>query len=181
MDKEEVIKILKEISVLLELKDENSFKIRAYQNASRALEASEIDFSSDKKIKDLFDNLGISNIGQLEYACIENILVDLPNFGKKTQENILKGIEILKKFQGKFLFANIIEEAESIHRKIQDSKYVKRSSLAGSVRRKKEIVKDIDIVASTGNSSEVMDFFTSIKEAKDIIARGDTKSSIRLK
>ena len=235
MDKEEVIKILKEISVLLELKDENSFKIRAYQNASRALEASEIDFSSDLKIKDLtgikgigphiaerikdlidtgklklyedlkksippglvemlaiptmgpkkikylFDNLGISNIGQLEYACIENRLVDLPNFGKKTQENILKGIEVLRKFQGKFLFANIIEEAESIHRKIQDFKYIKRSSLAGSVRRKKEIVKDIDIVASTDKHQEVMDFFTGIKEAEDVIARGDTKSSIRLK
>jgi DNA polymerase (family 10) len=235
MDKEEIIRILKEISVLLELKDENSFKIRAYQNAARSLEASEIDLSGDlnikdltcikgigahiavrikelidtgkltfyedlkksnppgltemlgiptlgpKKIKYLFDNLGISNIAELECACIENRLVDLPNFREKTQVNILKGIEVLKKFQGKFLFSEIIEEAESIHRKIQDFKYVKRSSLAGSVRRKKEIIKDIDIVASTNNSSAVMDFFIGLKEAKDIIARGDTKSSIRLK
>lgn len=235
MDKEEIIKILKEISVLLELKDENSFKIRAYQNAARSLESSDIDFGSDLKIKDLtgikgigihiaekikelidtgklkfyedlkktmppgltemlsiptmgpkkikylFDNLEISNIGELECACIENRLGDLPGFGEKTQRNILKGIEILKKFQGKFLFSDIIEEAESIHRKIQDFKYVKRSSIAGSVRRKKEIVKDIDIVTSTDNSSEVMDFFTGLKEAKDVIARGDTKSSIRLK
>lgn len=235
MDKEEIVKILKEISVLLELKDENSFKIRAYQNAARSLEASDIDLGSDLKIKDLtsikgigihiaekikelidtgklksyedlkktlppgltemlsiptmgpkkikylFDNLGISNIGELECACMENRLADLPSFGEKTQNNILKGIGILKKFQGKFLFSDIIEEAESIHRKIQDFKYIKRSSLAGSVRRKKEIVKDIDIVASTDNSSKVMDFFTNLKEAKDIIARGDTKSSIRLK
>src|SRR4030066_1077344 len=234
MDKEEIVKILKEISVLLELKDENFFKIRAYQNAARSLEASDIDLSSGpnikdltgikgigthiagrikeladtgklkfyedlkksnppgltemlgiptlgpKKIKYLFDNLGVSSIGELECACIENRLVDLPNFGEKTQVNILKGIGILKKLQGKFLFSEIIEEANSIHRKIQDLKYVKRSSLAGSVRRKKEIIKDIDIVAGTGNSSEVMDFFTGIKEAKDIIARGETKSSIRL-
>jgi len=235
MDKEEVIKILKEISVLLELKGENPFKIRAYQNAARALEASDLDFSKDlkiedftsikgigshiaeriielidteklklyedlkestppglvemlsiptmgpKKIKYLYDNLGISNIGQLEYACIENRLVDLPNFGKKTQENILKGIEILKKYKGKYLYANIIEEAETIHDKIQNFKYVKRSSLAGSVRRKKEIVKDIDIVASSSRPGKVMDFFTSLSEAEDVIARGDTKSSIRLK
>jgi DNA polymerase (family 10) len=235
MDKEEVIKIFKEISVLLELKDENPFKIRAYQNAARALEASEIDFSTDLKIKDLtsikgvgphiaerikelidtgklklyddlkkavppglvemlaiptmgpkkikylFDNLGISNIGELEYACIENRLIDLPNFGKKTQENILKGIEVLKKYKGKYLFANIIEEAEAVHNKIQDYKYVMRSSLAGSVRRKKEIVKDIDIVASTGRPDKVMDFFTGLKEAEDVISKGDTKSSIRLK
>jgi len=235
MDKEEAIKILKEISVLLELKGENPFKIRAYQNSARSLEASDIDFSKDlkidsltkingigqhiaerikklvdtgslkfyedlkktvppglvemlaiptmgpKKIKYLFNNLGISNIGQLEYACIENRLVDLPNFGRKTQENILKGIEVLKKYKGRYLFANIIEEAEAIHNKIQNFKYINRSSLAGSVRRKKEIVKDIDIVASTDNPDKVMDFFTGLSEAEDIIARGDTKSSIRLK
>jgi len=192
MDKEEVIKILKEISVLLELKDENPFKIRAYQNAARALESSDLDFTGDlkaedfikikgvgshiaerilelldtgklkiyeelkesiphglvemisvptlgpKKIKYLYDNLGISNIGQLEYACMENRLVDLPNFGEKTQENILKGIEVLKKYQGKYLYANIIVEAEAIHKKIKNFKHIKRSSLAGSVRRKKE-------------------------------------------
>jgi len=235
MDKEEIIRILKEISILLELKDENPFKIRAYQNSARALETSDIDLGTGlniedltsikgigthiaekiktlidtgslrfyedlkksvppglvemlsvptmgpKKIKYLFDNLGISNIGQLEYACIENRLVDLPNFGKKTQENILKGIEVLKKFKGKFLFANIIEEAEKIHKKIENFKYVKKSSLAGSVRRKKEIVKDIDIVASTNSLGKVMDFFTTLNEAEDVIAKGDTKSSIRLK
>jgi len=235
MDKEEIIKTLKEISVLLELKNENPFKIRAYQNSARALETSDIELNKDlkiedlkgikgigshiaekiktliytgrlkyyeelkesvppglvemlaiptmgpKKIKFLFDNLGISNIGELEYACIENRLVDLPNFGKKTQENILKGIEVLKKFKGKFLFAGVIEEAEKIHKKIENFKYVKRASLAGSVRRKKEIVKDIDIVASTDNPEKVMDFFTTLDEAEDIIAKGDTKSSIRLK
>ena len=235
MDKEEIIKTLKEISVLLELKNENPFKIRAYQNSARALETSDIELNKDlkiedlkgikgigshiaekiktliytgrlkyyeelkesvppglvemlaiptmgpKKIKYLFDNLGISNIGELEYACIENRLVDLPNFGKKTQENILKGIEVLKKFKGKFLFAGVIEEAEKIHKKIENFKYVKRASLAGSVRRKKEIVKDIDIVASTDNPEKVMDFFTTLDEAEDIIAKGDTKSSIRLK
>jgi DNA polymerase (family 10) len=235
MDKEEIIKILKEISVLLELKDENSFKIRAYQNSARALETSDIKLEKGlkiedltgikgigshiadkiktlidtgslkyykdlkesvppglvemlavptmgpKKIKYLFDNLSISNIGELEYACIENRLVDLPNFGKKTQENILKGIGVLKKFKGKFLFASIIEEAEKIHKKIESFKYVIRASLGGSVRRKKEIVKDIDIVASTDSHEKVMDFFTTLDEVEDIIAKGDTKSSIRLK
>ena len=235
MDKEQIIKTLKEISVLMELRNENPFKIRAYQNSARALQASDIDLSQDltvkdltnikgigshiaekikimldsgelkfyrdlkksvppglvemlaiptmgpRKIKYLFDNLHISNIGQLEYACKENRLVDLPNFGKKTQENILKGIEVLKRFKGKYLFANIIEEAEDIHNKIQGSRYIIRSSLAGSVRRKKEIVKDIDIVASTEHPDKVMDLFTTLDQAEDVIARGDTKSSIRLK
>ncbi len=235
MDKEELLKILKEISVLLELKDENPFKIRAYQNAARALESSDIDFSRDlkaedfkdikgvgphiaerikelidtgslkvyeelkesippglvemlsiptmgpKKIKYLYDNLGISDISQLEYACMENRLTALPNFGEKTQENILKGIEILKKYKGRYLYANIIDEAEVIHDKIKNFRYIKRSSLAGSVRRKKEVVKDIDIVASSDRPDKVMDFFTALNEAEDVIARGDTKSSIRLR
>ncbi len=235
MDKEEIIKILKDISVFLELKDENPFKIRAYQNAARALESSDIDLNKKleikdltdikgigshiterikeltsegklklyedlkksipsglvemlsipsmgpKKIKYLYDNLGISTVGELEYACTENRLLDLPNFGKKTQDNILKGIEVLKKYKGKYLYAKIINEADDIHKKIQDFKYTKRSSLAGSVRRKKEIVKDIDIVASSGQPVKVMDFFTGLDEAEDIIAKGDTKSSIRLK
>jgi DNA polymerase (family X) len=134
-----------------------------------------------KKVKYLYDNLGISNIGELEYACHENRLIDLPNFGKKTQENILKGIEHLKRYKGKYLYANVIEEAEAINEKIRNFKYVIRSSPAGSIRRKKEIVKDIDIVASSKNPGRVMDFFTGIKEAEEIIARGDTKSSIKLK
>lgn len=235
MDKEEIIKILKEISVLLELKDENPFKIRAYQNSARALETSDIELNKDlktedlksikgigshiaekiktlidtgrlkyyqelkesvppglvemlaihtigpKKIKYLFDHLGISNTGELEYACIENRLVDLPNFGQKTQENILKGIEVLKRFKGKFLYASVIEEAEKIYKKIESYEFVKRASLAGSMRRKKGVVKDIDIVASTDHPKKVMDFFTALDEAEDIIAKGDTKSSIRLK
>ncbi len=235
MDKEEIVRVLKEISVLLEIKGDNPFKIRAYQNSARALEISDIFLGEDPKIEDLksidgigqriaesirtlagtgnlkvyeelkktvppgvlemlkiptlgprkikylFDNLDIKNIGQLEYACNENWIAGLPNFGKRSQDNILKGIEVLKKFMGKFLFAGIIEEARAVHKKIQDFRSVKRSSLAGSVRRKKEIVKDIDIVAGTDDPGKVMDFFTGLDEAGDIIAKGATKSSIRLK
>ncbi|MBM3710386.1 MAG: DNA polymerase/3'-5' exonuclease PolX, partial [Actinobacteria bacterium] len=235
MNKKEIIKILNEISIFYELKDENFFKIRAYQTAARALEVSEIDITENttvkelqdikgigahiaeqiktlaetgilklyedlkesippglvemlkipkmgpKKIKYLYDNLQITNIGELEYACIENRLINLPNFGKKTQENILKGIELLRKFSDKFLYANIISEAETLHKKISSFKFVIRSSLAGSIRRKKEVVKDVDIVASTDNPSEVMDFFVNLEEAEEVIAKGDTKSSIRLK
>ncbi|MEA2016524.1 MAG: DNA polymerase/3'-5' exonuclease PolX [Actinomycetota bacterium] len=235
MDKEEIIKILKDISIFLELKDENPFKIRAYQNAARTLQSSDINLNKKleikdltdikgigshiaesiseiiskgklklyedlkktippglvemlsipsigpKKIKYLYDNLGISTVGELEYACNENLLADLPNFGKKTQDNILKGINVLKKFKGRHLYAKIIGEAEKIHKKINDFKYTKRSSLGGSVRRKKEVVKDVDIVASSSHPAKVMNFFTGLKEAEDIIAKGDTKSSIRLK
>jgi len=235
MGKKEIIKLLNEISIIYEMRDENFFKIRAYANAARALEMSDIDVNKStplaelkkikgigthiaeqikafaetgslklyedlknstppglfemmkipklgpKKIKYLYDNLEITSIGELEYACLENKLLNLPNFGQKTQENILKGIELLNRFKEKFLFANVIEEAQKLHEKIANSPFVIRSSLGGSIRRKNEIVKDIDIVASTKNPQEVMNLFTSVEEAEEIIAKGDTKSSIRLK
>lgn len=235
MGKKEIIKLLNEISIIYEMMDENFFKIRAYANAARALEMSDIDVNKStpltelkkikgigthiaeqikalaetgslklyedlknstppglfemmkipklgpKKIKYLYDNLAISSISELEYACIENKLLNLPNFGQKTQENILKGIELLNRFKERFLFANVIEEAQKLHEKIANSPFVIRSSLGGSIRRKNEIVKDIDIVASTKNPQEVMNLFISVEEAEEIIAKGDTKSSIRLK
>ena len=134
-----------------------------------------------KRIKYLYDNLGIISIAELEYACIENKLLNLPNFGEKTQKKILRGIELINKYKERFLYAEIIGEAEELLEKISSYKYVKRSSLGGSIRRKRETVKDIDIVASTDHPEEVMEYFTSLKEADEVIAKGDTKSSIRLK
>ncbi len=234
MDKKEISKILKEISTFLELKDENPFKIRAYENAARALEASNISLTRDvevknlesikgigkkiaakikelidtgnlklyqdlkeiipeglvdmlkipglgpKKIKYLYENLGIESISELELACNENKLIDLPNFSQKTQQNILKGISIIKQYRGKYLYSDFLDQAEETFSQIKKNKYVIRASIAGSMRRKKEIVKDIDIVASTNNPTKLMGFFTSLNQAEKIVARGDTKSSIML-
>jgi len=235
MDKKEIIKLLNEISIIYEMMDENFFKIRAYINAARALEMSDIDINKStplaelkkikgigthiaeqiktlaetgslklyedlrssippglfemmkipklgpKKIKYLYDNLKITDISELECSCLENKLLNLPNFGQKTQDNILKGIEFLKRYKEKFLYASVIEEAQKLHEKIANSPFVIRSSLGGSIRRKNEIVKDIDIVASTENPQKVMDLFVSVEEAEEIIVKGDTKSSIRLR
>jgi DNA polymerase (family 10) len=131
-----------------------------------------------KKIRALHEQLGTSTIGELEYACNENRLIDLPGFGKKSQEKVLHGIEFLRKYQNQLLYGTVIQEAALIVHKMEGLKQVLRASLAGSVRRKKEIVKDIDIVVSTSESTTVMDFFTSLPEVERIIAKGDTKSSI---
>ena len=131
-----------------------------------------------KKIKMLHDQLGIKSIGELEYACNENRLVELPGFGEKSQKKVLQGIGFLRKYQNQFLSSTALEAAEPIFKSLSKLKQVKRASLAGSIRRKKELVKDIDIVVSTPESTAVMDYFTSIPQAERIIAKGDTKSSI---
>ena len=238
MDKNSIVKTLEEISIMLELKSENPFKIRAYQNAANALEKSEIDIGKNtqvrdllkikgigrsladhiktlasdekldfyeqlkesvtpellemlkvhslgpKKVKFLFNNLNISSISDLEKAINENKLADLPNFGKKTQENILKGINSIKTFKEFYLFADVINLAESIVSKLKLNKNIERASVAGSLRRKKETVKDIDIVAGITEKTDpmdVMNYFTGLEETDEIISKGETKSTIRLK
>jgi DNA polymerase (family 10) len=134
-----------------------------------------------KKVKYLYDNLGICTMPELKYACLENKLINLPNFGPKTQENILKGIEFISKYKDRFLYASVIDEALQLENLVKNLDCVIRCSLAGSLRRKKEIIKDIDIVVSTENPARLMDFFTGLEEATEVIAKGETKSTIRLK
>ncbi len=131
-----------------------------------------------KKIKQLHDRLGIASIGELEYACNENRLVELPGFGKKTQDNIMRGISFVRKYQHQFLYSTACDVAAPIVAALSHMKQVTRVSIAGSLRRKKELVKDIDIVVSTPDSPAVMERFTALPQAEGIIAKGDTKSSI---
>jgi DNA polymerase (family 10) len=134
-----------------------------------------------KKVKILYEKLGITNIGELEYACNENRLLDLEGFGARTQEKILQGIQYLKKSQGLFLFSTGWEEAKALEAALRSQPNVQRVSIAGSLRRKKEIIKDIDLLVSTQDSSVVMDFFAKLPQVDFVTAKGDTKSSVILK
>ncbi len=161
-------------------------KLDLYQNLkssipSGLIEMLKIPKLGPKKIKYLYDETGISDIGQLEAACIENRIAALPGFGKKTQDNILHGIEMVKKYSEAFLYSVAAEQAEIILNQLKSSKIITHSSIAGSLRRKKGVVKDIDIVACSQKHDEAMDLFTGLAQVSEIISRGDTKSSIRLK
>lgn len=132
-----------------------------------------------KKVKVLYEKLGIKSLGELEYACKENRLIKLEGFGEKTQKKILKGIAFFKQSSGRFLYAEVIDQAKSMAKKIAGWKEVKRVELAGSLRRKKEVVKDIDIVCSSSKPKTVMKKFIQQKGVQNVIAQGDTKSSIQ--
>ncbi|MDI3309968.1 MAG: DNA polymerase/3'-5' exonuclease PolX [Thermoanaerobacterium sp.] len=134
-----------------------------------------------KKIKTLYDKLDIKTVGELEYACNENRLVELPGFGKKTQKKILEGIQFIKQFSGQHLFMDAYLEATSLKQYLIDSGLTIRCEIAGSLRRRKEIVKDIDILATCDNPEKLMDVFTKYEGMKDIVAKGETKTSIILK
>jgi len=135
-----------------------------------------------KKAKVLFDKLELHNLGELEYACKENRLIDIPGFGAKTQENILKGIELLKKSSGRFLCDVAYQQARQLLEFVKQDPKVIRAEIAGSLRRCKETIGDIDILASLkGDASALMKKFTKNPEVEEVLAEGPTKSSVRLK
>jgi len=134
-----------------------------------------------KKAKAIYDNLGVKTVGELEYACHENRLVDLSGFGARTQEKILEGIAFIKRHAGRFLWAFAFEEAERLIGPIRKHKSVSRAEVAGSIRRKKETAKDIDILAASNKPEEVMDAFVGLPDVESVTAKGETKSSVILK
>ena len=134
-----------------------------------------------KKIHALYEQLGIKTIGELEYACHENRLVDLKGFGKKTQENILAGIERLKLYQERRLYAEVADKAQELLDSLKGHKDILAISIAGSLRRGNETVKDIDILASSSNPGKLALAFAELDQVASVIAHGDTKVSVTLK
>ena len=131
-----------------------------------------------KTVKLIYDKLGIDTVAKLEKAISAGKLNQLEGIREKTQENILRGIEFLKKSKGHFSFYEANKVAEKFIEKIKKFKGIKKVELAGSLRRKKSEVKDIDILAISKNPESVMDKFTKLDLAGDVLAKGPTKSSI---
>ena len=134
-----------------------------------------------RKVKTLHDMLEITNLAELEYACRENRLISLKGFGEKTQNNILEGIEFIRHYQGQHFYMEAKSIADRLIEKITDFPELGEVSLAGSIRRCMEIVKDIDIVASGKEPGKIIDSFGALEDVADVVARGETKISTRLK
>lgn len=135
-----------------------------------------------KKAQRLYADLGITSIDALEKACKENRLLKLEGFGAKSQEKFLAGIRQVRQFSGRHHYHHTLQAALPLLTAIQRHSKVIRAEMAGSLRRHKETVKDIDIVASCRNQdrAELMAFFTTWPGVRSVIARGDTKSSVVL-
>lgn len=234
MDKQELARIFGEIAMLLELKGDNPFKIRAYQAAARLLEELDDDladfvasgavdstkgigpalaqkireFAADgrlayyeelkasvppvlfelvkipglgpKKALQLHEILGINSLGELEYACRENRLAGLPGFGTKTQERICQGIDYLKKYQGQFLLADVQPLAASIAAYLRQLPGVTAAEVAGSIRRRKETVKDIDVVVAATAPEGLSGAVSGMPGVEQVLGQGPTKTSVKL-
>ena len=234
MQKDEIADILKEIGVFLELKGENPFKTRAYQNGARTLESLaepldtliaeerlgsikgigkalaekitelattgrlayydelkasipdgliamlDIPGLGPKKVKAVHSKLGIETVEALEQACKESQLAALPGFGKKTEVKILEGIEFRRNYASHHHISTALNLAEPILEQLRAHPDVIHCSTAGSLRRHKEIVRDIDFLVSSKKPEPVIDFFTGQAGVLSVSAKGDTKASVIL-
>lgn len=134
-----------------------------------------------KKIKVLYKKLKVKTVEDLERVAREGKIRNLETFGEKTEENILKGIEFLKKHRGRFYIGEVLPLVLEIEGRLKNLKEVKRVVVAGSVRRRKETVGDADILVISNKPEKVMDFFVSMPEVINVYGKGPTKSMVKLK
>lgn len=226
-------RIFYETADMLELKDENVFKVNAMRKAARAIEnlakpvvdlynsgefaelpgigkgilervdqilstGASRDYESLKKEipEELLDMLkiphmgpktvrlvwkeqGIATINALEKAAQSHQLQNLFRLGAKQEENILKGIELIRRGKERILLSEALALAEHVVKALKTLKTVQDISLCGSVRRNKETIGDVDILVASSHPEKIMEAFTSLDVVKETIAKGQTKGSVR--
>lgn len=133
-----------------------------------------------KKIKALHDKLGITTVEQLQAACQDGKVAALDGFGEKTQAKICEGILFRGKYASRHSLAAALSAATPILENLRAHEDVIRCSTAGSLRRSKEIIGDVDFLVSSRRPAEVIEFFTRQPGILNVTAKGDTKASVLL-
>jgi DNA polymerase (family 10) len=133
-----------------------------------------------KKIKVIYDQLKIETIEQLEAACKDGKVAALKGFGEKTAVNICEGISRRRSYASRHLLSDALPVAEPLLEALRSHAKVIRCSTAGSLRRHREIVGDIDLLASSKSPGSVIEFFTQQPGILKVLAQGDTKASVLL-
>jgi DNA polymerase (family 10) len=134
-----------------------------------------------KKAKVLYEQLGIKTLEELEAAARAHKIAPLFGFGQKTEDNILQGIGFLKTGKGRFLLGDILPIAHGVWQKLLSLKEVEKADTAGSLRRMKDTIGDVDFLVVSRQPEKVMDWFVSLPGVVKVWGRGSTKSSVRLK
>jgi len=144
------------------------------------IELLEIPGLGPKKIQALQKQLGVDSIEKLEAACRTGKVAELAGFGEKTQVNLCEGIERRRQYASKHLLGDALVAAEPLLESLRELPEVIRCSTAGSLRRFKEIIGDIDLLASSKRPVEVIAHFVAQPGIIKVIAKGDTKASVIL-
>lgn len=160
-------------------------KLRYYDELKASIPAGlvellEIPGLGPKRIQVLQKKLGVDSIEKLEAACKAGKVAQLEGFGEKTQANLLEGIERRRQYASKHLLADALAAAEPLLESLRAHPEVIRCSTAGSLRRWKEVIGDLDMLASSKKPAAVIEAFTSQPGVLKVLAKGDTKASVLL-
>ena len=129
----------------------------------------------------LYQKLKIKNLKTLEAAARTHKISKIKDFGEKTEQNILRGLEFLKSSGNRMLLSEALPLAEKIIAELQKVKGAKKVVYAGSIRRMQETIGDIDLLAVSDHPKLIMDAFVGLPEVESIHSKGETMSSVRLK
>jgi DNA polymerase (family X) len=134
-----------------------------------------------KRVKQLYSENGIDSLEKLEKACNDGSLSDLKGFGKKMAEKVLEGIAFARDHANQFLYNLAWNEAQRVVALLKDVESVSEANVAGSLRRHKEVVKDLDVVVASTDAAQVMTSFVEDENVERVTNHGDTKSSVILR
>ena len=162
-----------------------SGKIKYYEQFKKRLpleldELIKVEGMGPKKVRTLYQKLGIRNLKDLEKAARDHKIAGVFGFGEKTEKNILEGIDFLKKSKGRFLLGDILPRVKDILERLKRLDEVEEINAAGSVRRMKETIGDVDILITAKSYEKVMDFFVQLPGVIKVWMKGPTKSSVRM-
>ncbi len=141
----------------------------------------EIEGVGPKKAKLFYKKFGVKSIKGLKKLAKSHKLKDLKGWGQKSEQNILKGIKLYKKFSDRFALGEVYDMTQKIKKKLAKSDLTKKVEICGSFRRAKETIGDLDILITSKKPKKAIDFFTSLKQVDQILLKGDTKARVTLK
>ncbi|MDP6468432.1 MAG: DNA polymerase/3'-5' exonuclease PolX [Pirellulaceae bacterium] len=133
-----------------------------------------------RKAAVLFNELGIQDLDQLREACLAGNVRELKGFAAKTEQTILKGIEIAAAANERILWADADRIAQEVLGHLRACKSIEKMELAGSYRRGRETVGDLDVLVVSQDAEEIMDRFSNLPDLVSVTGRGETKMSIRI-
>ena len=231
----EIARIFARVATMLEMENSNPFRVRAYREAARVIDAmpepvealvaeagrleglrgigkdlaqkirdiassgttavyeelqtripagvvelTELQGLGPKRAKLLFTSLGVQSLADLESAAKAGKLRELPGFGEKVEQNVLRALASATRSSGRLLLAGAWPVATALADHLRAVPGVSQVENAGSFRRRKETVGDLDLLATGGEAQAVMEAFVSHRFVAEVLGRGDTKSSVRL-
>ena len=160
-------------------------KVKFYQEMRKKLPVDmdallKVEGMGPKKAKVLYEKLGVKNLKGLEKVAKAGKIAPLFGFGETTEKNILQGLEFLKVSKGRVRLHEILPVAREVLKKLENLKEVQKVSIAGSLRRRKETIGDVDFLVVSKHPKKVMDFFVKLPGVEKIWGQGGTKASVHL-